>query len=204
MPDSSLHGNAPDTAKTALLLIDVLNDMAFEGGEALLPSAMAMADRLEALRREARRRGVPVVYVNDNFGRWRSERSDIVAHCLEQGVRGRPVVERLKPGAEDYFVMKPRHSGFYATPLDLLLRHLGADNLVITGITAESCVLFTAADAYVHGYGLVVPEDGVATIDREACAHALAVMRASFKAETPSAAEVDWDRLLADPQAPGG
>lgn len=197
MGASDLHGNAPDAASAALLLIDTLNDMDYEGGDRLLPSAMAMADRLVGLKREAKARRVPVIYVNDNFGRWRSHHQELVRHCLEDGVRGEPVVRRLVPEEDDYFVLKPKHSGFYATPLDLLLRHLGARTLLIGGITGESCVLFTASDAYVRGYRLVVPQDAVASIDEAACGHALAVMRATYGAETPKAADVDWDRLLA-------
>src|SRR4051812_33590254 len=92
-----LHGNAPDQHPMALVLIDVINDLEFEGGERLLRHALPMAARVAALAARARRAGVPVVYVNDNFGRWRSSFEQQLHHCLEDDVRGRPLVERLSP-----------------------------------------------------------------------------------------------------------
>jgi len=65
------------------------------------------------------------------------------AHCIDDDTRGRPIVELLKPRPEDYFVLKPKQSGFYSTTLDLLLKHLGAHTLIIGGFTGDICVLFT-------------------------------------------------------------
>ena len=107
-----LHGNAPDKSDVAILLIDVINDLEFPGGEQLLPeSAVPMADQISRLKQCTSRAGVPVIYVNDNFGRWRSDFNTQVEHCLEDGMRGRPVAERLRPDDDDYFVLKPKHSG---------------------------------------------------------------------------------------------
>src|SRR6476646_1755073 len=108
MPEKNedLHGNAPDKADVALLLIDVINDLDFPGGDQLLRHALPMAHKIADLKRRARREGVPVIYVNDNFGRWRSDFSAQVRHCLNDAVRGRPVVELLRPGEDDYFVLK--------------------------------------------------------------------------------------------------
>ena len=117
-----LHGNAPDNAPVVLLLIDVINDLDFDDGEALLAQAVPMADRLAALKRRLRAARVPAIYVNDNFGRWRSDFRALLAHCQRDGARGRPLVERLLPLDDDYFVLKPKHSGFFSTTLDTLLR----------------------------------------------------------------------------------
>lgn len=103
-----------------------------------------MAPRIAALKRRAWAPGIPAVYINDNFGRWQSKFDDIVKHSLEDGMRGRPFVEQLIPDTCDYFVLKPKHSGFYQTPLELLLKHLGARRLILTGVSTNSCVLFTA------------------------------------------------------------
>ncbi|HEU0012270.1 MAG TPA: isochorismatase family cysteine hydrolase, partial [Longimicrobium sp.] len=130
-----LHGNAPDSAAAALLIVDMINDLEFQGGEALLPQLLPAAERIAALKARARKAGIPVVYANDNFGRWRSDFREVVEHCLRDGVRGRPVVEALRPGEDDYFVLKPKHSAFFATTLDTLLRYLGPRRLVLTGIT---------------------------------------------------------------------
>jgi nicotinamidase-related amidase len=184
-----LHGSAPDQAAVALLLIDVINDLEFDGGAALLAQALPMAERLAALKQRARARGIPAVYVNDNFGRWRSDFRALLDHCLAEGVRGRPLVERLLPGPDDYFVLKPRHSGFFATTLQTLLQYLGARTLILTGLTADNCVLFTASDAFLRDYHLVVPADCVAAIDARYTRQALAHMQRVLEADvTPSTA----------------
>ena len=183
-----LHGNVPDEAPIVLLLIDVINDLEFEGGAALLTQALPVADRLAALKRRARAAGIPAVYVNDNFGRWRSDLTALLAHCLADGVRGRPLVERLIPEPEDYFVLKPKHSGFFSTTLDTLLTYLRARTLILTGLTADNCVLFTASDAYLRDFRLVVPCDCVASIDprhtTQALDHMQRVLDADLTAST--------------------
>jgi nicotinamidase-related amidase len=183
-----LHGNAPDQSAVVLLLIDVINDLEFDGGEAVLAQALPMAERVAALKRRARAAGIPAVYVNDNFGRWRSDLRVLLAHSLVEGVRGRPLVERLVPEPDDYFVLKPKHSGFFSTTLDTLLEYLKARTLILTGLTADNCVLFTASDAYLRDYHLVVPQDCVASIDpRHTCLaleHIHRVLKADLTAST--------------------
>lgn len=170
---SELNGSAPDRASSVLVIVDVVNDLEFDGGEALLANALPMARELAALKAAAKRCGVPVVYVNDNFGRWRSDFRSHVRHCLEDGVRGQPIATLLRPDEDDYFVLKPRHSGFYETPLQLLLHHLDARTLVLTGMAGNLCVLATAHDAHTRGYRLVVPADCVASVSRDDNAQAL-------------------------------
>ena len=191
-----LHGNVPDESDVALLLIDVINDLEFEGGERLLPAALAAADRLAALAARARRAGVPVIYANDNFGRWRSDFSKLLARVLEDDVRGRPIAERLRPAPTDYVVLKPKHSAFFSTTLDLLLRYLKTRTLVIGGFTADRCVLFTASDAYLRDFRVVVPSDGVASLDRQATRHALSQMRALLGADVRPSRTVMLRRAL--------
>jgi len=184
-----LHGNAPDRSPTVLLLIDVINDLEFEGGEALLRQALPMAERLAALKRRLHAAGVPAIYVNDNFGRWRSDFRTLLTHCLRDGVRGKPLAEQLAPGPDDYFVLKPKHSGFFSTSLDILLEYLRAHTLILTGLTADNCVLFTASDAYLRDFHLVVPPDCVASIEPATTREALEHMRRVLKAQlTPSTA----------------
>ena len=155
--NEDLHGNAPDKSDVALLLIDVINDLEFPEGDQLLRYALPMARQIAALKQRARQEGVPVIYVNDNFGRWRSDFNAQVEHCLKDGVRGQPVVELLRPDEDDYFVLKPKHSGFFSTTLDMLLEYLGVKAVVLTGMAANICVLFTANDAYMRDLHLVVP-----------------------------------------------
>ena len=187
-----LHGGAPDHSPWALLLIDVINDLEFPGGEKLLPRAMKAARRIAALKKRAKSAGVPVVYVNDNFGRWKSDFRRQVQHCLEDGVRGRKVVELLLPEEDDYFVLKPKHSGFFSTTLDILLEYLGAETLVLTGFAGNICVLYTANDAYMRDFKLVVPRDCIASESAEADRYALEQMSRFLKAETKISSRVDF------------
>ena len=148
-----------------------------------------MARRIAQLKRQAREHQVPVVYVNDNFGRWRSDFRAQVEHCLHDGVPGRPIAELLRPDDEDYFVLKPKHSGFYASALAILLEHLGVETVVLTGLAANICVLFTANDAYMRDLRLVVPADCVASNTPGETEHALRQMGQVLKADVrPSTA----------------
>src|ERR1041385_4554270 len=113
--NEDLHGSAPDKADVALLLIDVINDLDFPEGEQLLRYALPMASQIAALKKRARISDVPVIYANDNFGRWRSDFNAQVDHCIQDHTRGRPIVELLRPEKDDYFVLKPKHSGFFST-----------------------------------------------------------------------------------------
>lgn len=187
-----LHGNAPDKSEIALLLIDVINDLEFPGGEELLRTALPAAKKIAALKDRAREAGVPVIYVNDNFGKWRSDFKRIVAHCLEEDVRGRPIGELLKPDDEAYFVLKPKHSGFFSTTLDLVLKYLEAKTLVLTGFAGNNCVLFTANDAYVRDYKLIIAADCTASIKESDNENALKQMEEVLKAEIKSSAEIDF------------
>lgn len=146
-------------AGTALLLIDVINDLAFPGSEILVAQAEPMALRLAALKRRAAAAGVPVIYVNDNFGRWRSDFHQTVAHCTARSSPGRLVSQRLRPTGRDYFVLKPKHSGFFDTTLDTLLGSLGTRRVVLTGIAGNICVLFTANDAHMRELRVFAPAD---------------------------------------------
>src|SRR6185369_6908347 len=163
--NEDLHGNVPDKSSVALLLIDVINDLEFIGGEELFRYALPMSKNLAELKRRAKEACVPVIYVNDNFGKRQSDFKRILEHCLNEDVRGRPIVEALKPEEDDYFVLKPKHSGFFSTTLDVLLDYLGARTLVLTGLSGDICVLFTAHDAYMRDFNLVIPSDCIASED---------------------------------------
>ncbi|MFN2475101.1 MAG: cysteine hydrolase family protein [Chthoniobacterales bacterium] len=188
--NNDLHGSVPDKCDTALLLIDVINDLEFPEAQPIVDVTVEMARNIRALKQRARRAGVPVVYVNDNFGKWKSDWRRTVEHCLEENVRGRPLVEILKPEDDDYFVLKPKHSGFFSTTLDTLLRYLGAKRLIMTGIAGNFCVLFTANDAYMRDYELVIPSDCIVSNTPKENDEALALMRKFLKAETPRGSEV--------------
>jgi nicotinamidase-related amidase len=190
-----LHGNAPDKCGVALLLIDVINDLEFPEGAQLLRYALPMARQLAALKERAAKAGVPIIYVNDNFGRWRSDLNAQVEHCLQDGVRGQPIVELLRPSEDDYFVLKPKHSGFFSTTLDTLLEYLGAKTVVLTGMATNICVLFTANDAYMRDLHLVVPRDCVASNTVDENNYALQQMRTVLKADVRPSTELSLESL---------
>lgn len=181
-----VEGCAP--GGVGLLIIDMINSLSFPGGAELQPKAERLATRLLALRDQADRLGIPVVYVNDNYGQWHSERSRIVEACAAPGCPGREIVLRLAPRDGDFFVIKPQFSGFYSTNLPVLLPKLGVNRLALTGMAADICVLFTAADAHMRDYNLWVPEDAVTSEADERTTWALEIMRNSMGAETRSTA----------------
>ena len=195
--NSDLHGNAPDNSPVALLLIDVINDLEFEGGEKLLRHALPAAGRIAAFKQRCAVAGIPAIYVNDNFGKWRSDFKKLVSHCVDDNTRGREIVELLKPAPDDYFVLKPKHSGFYSTTLDLLLKHLGAETLVLAGFTADICILFTANDAYMRDYRLMIPADCVASQEETENQRALKFMERVLKADISPSTETDLSTLSA-------
>ena len=194
-----LHGSAPDTHHTALLLIDVINDFEFPRGDELFARALPIASRIATLKERTAKLGIPAIYINDNFGRWRSNFDDIVKHCIGGNVRGRPFVRQLVPASNDYFVLKPKHSGFYQTPLELLLKHLGAERLILTGVSTNSCVLFTANDAYMRDMELIVPADCVAACNTQEHCFAMEQMKNMLKADTTESSELDIEELARCP-----
>jgi nicotinamidase-related amidase len=175
---------------TALLLVDVINDFDFPGSEALVKAAETASVPLARLVARARKAGVPVVYVNDNFGAWRSDWRTVVAQCVSEDAPGHRVARRLRPTGDDYFVLKPKHSGFFSTPLDILLRYLGVETVVLTGFAADICILLTANDAYMRDYRVVVPRDCVASNTRAKTEFALREIREVLKGSTPRSASV--------------
>ena len=190
--NKNLHGSVPDTSDTALLLTDVINDLQFPESAELLRFAVPMAQRVQALKRRARRSGIPAIYVNDNFGRWQSNFAALVQHCLRS--RGRSVARLLLPRREDYFVVKPKHSGFHSTCLEVLLRHLGAKKLILTGIAANICVLFTANDAYMRDFDLAIPADCVASNTPQENDYALEQMERILKADIRPSGQIKFSR----------
>ena len=144
---------------TALLIVDVLNDLEFPGGEMVLPWAQRMVERLAPLLEKARKAGIPIVYANDNFGQWRSNFADVYREATREGARGREIAKALKPAESDLFILKPKHSAFFATSLVPLLEHLGTEKLILAGLATNICVFFTAHDAHMHEYDITVLSD---------------------------------------------
>jgi nicotinamidase-related amidase len=189
---------------TALVLTDVINAFDFPNCGPLVRAAKAAAPAIEALMQRARAERLPVIYVNDNFGQWTSDFKSTVAECAKPDRPGHAVTQRLRPLAGDYFVLKPQHSGFYGTPLDLLLGHLQVHTLVLMGFAANICVLFTANDAHMRGYHVVVPRDCVASNTKALTQGALGHVRTALGGSTPPGRAVDFDAFRGRRKKPRG
>jgi nicotinamidase-related amidase len=174
--------------RTALLLIDFMNPLDFDGANAMAPRAVRAAERAAALRRRMHARREPVIYANDNFGRWEADFAAIVDYCASRGGASARMAALLAPSPRDRSVLKPRHSAFFGTPLEFLLDELAIDRLVLAGVAADSCIMFTAHDAYLRKYALWIPQDCVASekdaYRRSALAYMARVLKADIHAST--------------------
>ncbi len=191
---SKLHGSVPDRAEVALVLVDLINPLDFPEAKQMERFVPRMVRQIKALKQRAKGAGVPVIYVNDNFGRWRADLRKLVEVCCAPGCRGQELARELAPEEDDYFVLKPKHSGFYSSALDTLLLYLGVERLVLTGIAGTYCVLFTANDAYMRDYELAVPEDCTISNTARENKEALALMRRYLKADTGPSRQIRFPR----------
>jgi nicotinamidase-related amidase len=182
----------PERAPTVLLLVDVINPFDFEGAKKLLEHARPAAKRIAALKRRGKEAGVPAIYANDHFGRWRDDFRTVLERAMGPEAAGRDIVRLLEPEEDDYFVLKPRHSAFFGTPLDFLLAGLETRTLIVTGFASDICVLATLIDAKMRDFKLVMPADASAAESKTAHSTALAYARRVLDAETPAAAEVQF------------
>ena len=193
--NKDLHGNVPDKSSVVLLLIDVINDLEFEGNASIVRSARKMASRIAALKRRVKKEGLVSIYVNDNFGKWKSDFSAQVEHCLQTDTCGSFLARILPPESSDYFVLKPKHSGFFSTTLDTVLRYLEAHTLILTGIAGDRCVLFTANDAFLRDYRVFVPSDCVVSNTPKDNKNALALMQRVLGADTRVSSHLNLKQL---------
>src|SRR5215204_1073218 len=159
--------NAKPACSTALVIVDMISDFEFEGAEKLCPHALEAAQNILKLKKRAKANRAPVIYVNDNYGRWNEDFRTMAARIRSGSERGRRITEILAPEDNDLYILKPQRSGFYETPLSVLLQSLRVSNLVICGVTTDICVLFTAHDAYMRGFRVFVPKDCCAAAERE-------------------------------------
>ncbi len=180
---------------SALLIVDMINCLDFEGGAELASPARRAAAIIAQLRSQADAAGLPVIYVNDNFGAWHSEKGKLVDRMHDAGS---PLAGCLDPRARDYFIIKPQFSGFYATNLPVLLPKLGVTRLVLTGIATDICVLFTAADAHMRDYALWVPSDAVAAEDDQRGVWALDIMAHAMGATIAPTCELSLRQWMGD------
>ena len=194
--NEDLHGNAPDSCPVVLLLVDVLNDLDFPGNSRLLKSMRSLGKNISALKKRCKDAGIPVVYVNDNRGKWRSDFSAVLSHCLRPDSPGCPMVSQLIPEASDYIVLKPKHSAFYATPLDTLFSYLKVKTVILAGLITNACILSTAGELYVRDLDIYVPSDCVAAPIKRAHRYALDLMKIGFDADTTASTKLNLHKIL--------
>lgn len=171
-------------SKTALLIIDMLNTFDFPEGALLAKKSLPVAKRIAKLKAALKKKGIPSIYVNDNFGHWQSDWKKVFESCSAANSRGCKIADVMKPQEDDYFVLKPKHSGFYCTNLELLLQDLGVKELIITGVAGNICVLFTVNDAHMRQFEIWVPGDCVASNTESENSFALRQMKHVLKIKT--------------------
>jgi nicotinamidase-related amidase len=181
-----------DKNRTALLVIDMFNTYDFEDADALLANVERVVPNICALVDRAEEDGTALLFVNDNYGDWNASRDDLVGRALEG--RGGKVLEPLAPRDDTLMIHKARHSVFYQTPLEYLLHQEGFGRLVLTGQVTEQCILYSALDAYLRHFEIVVPADAVAGIHDHLADAALEMMRINMDVDTAPTA-----RMLAGP-----
>ncbi|OBH50700.1 cysteine hydrolase family protein [Mycobacterium sp. E2479] len=173
---------------TAVLVVDMMNTYQHPDAEDLIPNVAKIIEPLTDLVRRAREiDDVDLVYVNDNYGDFTAQFSDIV-HAARDGARP-DLVKPILPTEDCRVMTKVRHSAFYATALAYLLNRLETKRLIITGQVTEQCILYTALDAYVRHFPVVIPTDAVAHIDADLGAAACTMMRQNMAAELTTAAD---------------
>jgi nicotinamidase-related amidase len=172
---------AGERSKTALVVVDVLNPYEHDDADVLVESMAEAVEPIVELVERAREERNPVVYVNDNYGHWNSSSREL----LDAALQGRhpELVEPLTPPEDVNFVIKARHSAFYETPLEYLLRQLGIERIMLCGQVTEQCILYSALDAYVRHFEVAIPSDAVAHIDAELAEAALEMMRRNMRAD---------------------
>jgi nicotinamidase-related amidase len=175
--------------KRALIIVDFINPLNFPGGEDLARPALAAARATLRLRERLAREKVAVIYANDNYGAWQSDFRSLVMQCRERQDESGEIARLLTPQSNDITLLKPRHSAFFCTALELLLKEMGARELVLAGLATDMCVQMTAADAFLRGYeGVWVPSDCTAAESTRAKAASLAYMRDVLKCDVRSSA----------------
>jgi nicotinamidase-related amidase len=172
---------------SALVVVDMITAYDHPDAERLTASAERAVPPIVELLRRAREERVLTVYVNDNFGAWTSNRDDLVARAME-GARP-DLVEPLRPAGDTAFVVKARHSIFYETPLEYLLRQEGVERIVLAGQVTEQCILYSALDGYIRHFAVAVPADATAHIHRDLADAAVRMMELNMRADVTTAAD---------------
>ena len=174
--------------KPALLIIDMINDFQFTHGKILADKTMKMIPNILELKKVMNQYQLPIIYVNDHYDLWQADYTKIIEKCTNN--ISKDVIERITPSNEDFFLIKPKHSAFYDTPLHTMLLHLNVTDLILTGIAGNICVLFTANDAYMRDFSLTIPKNAIASNSDEDNDFAITMMANVLKANVSDTNEI--------------
>jgi len=166
---------------TALVFIDLINDFKFDGGDNLLANTEEILPNLINLRRFAKEKSIPIIYVNDHYGLWQADFREIIKYCKNE--KSENIIEKIKPDDDDYFLIKPQHSAFFQAPLHALLTDLKRTHLILAGIAGDICILFTAKDAYMYKFSLSIPKNCLASEGVDNNNYALYLMESVMDAD---------------------
>lgn len=194
--NKDLHGFVPESASIALLIIDVINTMEFEGADKLVKNALPMAKSIVKLKKEAKELKIPIIYANDNFGRWRSDFKALIEYCSEEKCLNKSITKMILPDDDDYFVLKPKHSAFFNTNLDLLLKYLNVQGLIVTGMAGNMCVLFSIVDAYMRDFVIYAPSDCIASINKKDNNETLKFISKIMSIDTTPSDKLDLKKMI--------
>lgn len=175
-------------AKHALLIIDMINDFQFHNGPILSKRAEILSHKIVSLKTKLKTKGCPIIYINDHYELWQADFRKIANKC--KNPLSERIIHTIYPEDDEYFLIKPKHSAFFGTALTTLLYSLNIKSLIITGIAGNICVLFTANDAYMRGYEIIVPSDCIASNDEEDNKFALKMMKNTLKASITSSEKI--------------
>jgi nicotinamidase-related amidase len=186
-----MRDTADTSCSTALIIVDMISEFSFAGGEKLFPPALEAAENILDLKKRAKEHCAPVIYVNDNYGRWNEDFRTLAGRIRSGSGLGRRIAEIMAPEENDLYILKPQRSGFYETPLSVLLQSLRVSDLVICGMTTDMCVLFTAHDAYMRGFRVSVPYDCCAAVEERFHDEALELLGRVTDVRITSQREID-------------
>jgi nicotinamidase-related amidase len=175
---------------TALLVVDIINDFNFEGGSKLLSRALLMVPRLASLKSRAKHAGIPVIYANDPFGH--TDYQKLLNYCLEAETSGRSIVKQIAPKKDDCLILKPKHSALFQTDLETILHSQNVNTVILTGIAGDICVLFTANDAHMRDFNVIVASDCIISENPEQNRQAIKLMQRALKAKVVSSDELEF------------
>ncbi|WP_053217680.1 isochorismatase family cysteine hydrolase [Virgibacillus senegalensis] len=170
-----------ESQKTAIVIVDIINDFDFPEGDKLLKNTKKILPNLKKLKEYAHEQSIPFIYVNDHYGIWQSDFQKVSDYCRNE--QNKQIIDQMQPASDNYFLIKPKHSGFYGTALESLLKELNIAHIIIGGIAGDFCVLFTANDAHMREYSISVPKNCIASNEDQQNERALALMSEKLGAD---------------------